>query len=57
MSTPDSRSEDKVVGILCENFAGKFITNSVRETSPVAFPFLSLEVEGKLEEGSLGLIP
>ena len=40
IGTPDSRSEDKVVGILRENFPGKFVTNIVRETNPVAFPFI-----------------
>ena len=39
IGTPYSRSEDKVVGILSENFPGKFVTNIVRETNPVAFPF------------------
>ena len=40
MGTPDSRSEDKVLGILSENFPGKFVTNIVRETNPVAFLFI-----------------
>ena len=40
IGTPDSRSEDKVFGILSENFSGKFVTNIVRETSPVTFLFI-----------------
>ena len=40
MGTPDSRSEDKVKGILSEKFPGKFVTNIVRETNPVAFLFI-----------------
>ena len=40
IGTPDSRSEDEVVGILSENFLCKFVTNIVRETNPVAFPFI-----------------
>ena len=40
IGTPDSRSEDKVFGILSENFPGKFVTNIVRETNPVAFLFI-----------------
>ena len=40
IGSPDSRSEDKVVGILSENFPGKFVTNIVRETNPVAFHFI-----------------
>ena len=40
IGTPDSRSEDKVVGILSEIFPGKFVTNIVRETNPVALPFI-----------------
>ena len=41
MGTPDSRSEDNVLGILSENFLGKFVTNIVRETNPVAFLFIA----------------
>ena len=37
---PDSRSEDKVFGILSENFPGKFVTNIVRETNPATFLFI-----------------
>ena len=40
IGTPDRRSEDKVFGILSENFPAKFVTNIVRETNPVAFPFM-----------------
>ena len=40
IGTPDSRSEDKMFGILSENFPGKFVTNIVRETNPVTFPFI-----------------
>ena len=40
IGTPDSRSEDKVFGILSENFPGKFVTNIVRQTNPVTFLFI-----------------
>ena len=29
-----------MVGILSENFPGRFVSNIVRETNPVAFPFI-----------------
>ena len=40
IGTSDSRSEDKVFGVLSENFPDKFVTNIVRETNSVAFPFI-----------------
>ena len=40
MCTPDSRSEDDMVGVLSENFLGEFVTNIVRETNPVSFLFI-----------------
>ena len=40
IGTPDSRSEDKVCGILSENFPGNFVYNIDRETKPVAFLFI-----------------
>ena len=40
MGTHDSRFEDKVLGILSENFPGKFVMNIVRETNPIALLFI-----------------
>ena len=53
IGTPECRSEDKVVGILSENFPVSL--SPTLSEKPTQKPFFSLEVEGKLEKGSLGL--
>ena len=53
IGTPDSRSEDKVFGFLSETF--QVSLSPALSEKPTQYPFFSLEVEGKLEEGPLGL--
>ena len=54
IGTPDSRSEDKVFGILSENLPGKFVTKIVRETNLVTFLFIGSG--SKVGRGFIGVI-